>query len=221
MKSFVATLALATVAMAAPEADPALLYSGLGYAYTGLAGARAGPIHPAVGEIVATRRGLVNARLEGFSEDDNQDGFVDPVAPAAVAAPVVAAAPAIAPYTTAYHGFPYAYGAYGAFPYGRIFKREAEAKAEADPALLYSAGLPYAGFGYGYSAYAPYAYGTAAAYAPYSAYGYAAAPYHFGAYGRFFKREAEAEADAYYGYAGLPYAGFGMSSNFVAKFHYL
>ena len=42
---------------------------------------------------------------------------------------------------------------------------------------------------------------------------YATAPYHFGAYGRYFKREAEAEADAYYGYAGLPYAGFGMSYN--------
>merc|ERR1711963_1314013 len=32
--------------------------------------------------------------LEGFSEDVNQDGFVDPIAPA-VAAPLVAAAPAV------------------------------------------------------------------------------------------------------------------------------
>ena len=41
---------------------------------------------------------LQNIALEGYSEDDNQDGFVDPigqVAPVAYAAPVVHAAPAV------------------------------------------------------------------------------------------------------------------------------
>merc|ERR1712110_751993 len=52
-------------------------------------GAAAGPLHPAVGALSATKRGWRNIALEGFSEDDNQDGFVDPIAPAVVAAPVV------------------------------------------------------------------------------------------------------------------------------------
>merc|ERR1712228_785737 len=82
---------------------------------------------------------------------------------------------------------------------------EPEAKADADPALLYGAygyaGLGYAGLGYaGYAGY-PYAYG---------AYPYAYGAHYIG------KREAEAEpkadADAAllygaYGYAA-PYAGY-------------
>merc|ERR1712228_1130819 len=83
---------------------------------------------------------------------------------------------------------------------------EPEAKADADPALLYGAygyaGLGYAGLGYaGYAGY-PYAYG---------AYPYAYGAHYIG------KREAEAEpkadADAAllygaYGYSGLGYAGY-------------
>ena len=51
----------------------------------------AGPITPAFGNLVATPRGLAPINLEGFSEDLNQDGFVDPVAQVApvVHAPVV------------------------------------------------------------------------------------------------------------------------------------
>merc|ERR1712228_434310 len=45
-------------------------------------GAAAGPVHPGFGDLVATKRGLRPISLEGFSEDDNQDGFVDPIAPA-------------------------------------------------------------------------------------------------------------------------------------------
>ena len=45
-------------------------------------GLPAGPVHPQVGNLVATRRGPRPIDLEGFSEDDNQDGFVDPIAPA-------------------------------------------------------------------------------------------------------------------------------------------
>jgi len=55
----------------------------------------AGPIHAALGDLVATKRGFRPVSLEGFSEDDNQDGFVDPVGQVApvVHAPYVAAAP--------------------------------------------------------------------------------------------------------------------------------
>merc|ERR1712110_1304228 len=50
-------------------------------------GAAAGPVHPTIGAVAATKRGWRNIALEGFSEDDNQDGFVDPIGPAVVAAP--------------------------------------------------------------------------------------------------------------------------------------
>jgi hypothetical protein len=55
-------------------------------------GAAAGPLHPAFGAWTATNRGYKNIALEGFSEDDNQDGFVDPIGQAAVVAPVAYAA---------------------------------------------------------------------------------------------------------------------------------
>merc|ERR1712154_319601 len=67
-------------------------------------GSAAGPLHPAVGGLVATKRGYRPIALEGYSEDDNQDGFVDPigqVAPVAVA-PVAYAAPLV------HHVAPYA-----------------------------------------------------------------------------------------------------------------
>jgi len=87
MKPFIAVSALAATAMAAP----------------------AGPVHPAVGDLVATVRGYRPVSLEGFSEDDNQDGFVDPVgqvAPVAYAHPIPAVAPA--PY---FHHAPITYAA--------------------------------------------------------------------------------------------------------------
>merc|ERR1712027_125095 len=90
-----------------------------------------------------------------------------------------------------YYGYPYAYGvhafagksapcvnaanvpvpcagapyAYSGYPYAHYYgKREAEADAEADPALFYGAyGYPYGlGYGLGYAAYGayPYAYGA-------------------------------------------------------------
>merc|ERR1712198_695054 len=68
MKPFIAVAALAATAMAAPS----------------------GPIHPAHGNLVATVRGFRPVSLEGFSEDDNQDGFVDPVGQVAYALPAVA-----------------------------------------------------------------------------------------------------------------------------------
>merc|ERR1711971_859479 len=53
-------------------------------------GPSAGPVHAAVGGLVATKRGYRPIALEGYSEDDNQDGFVDPIGQVA---PVVYAAP--------------------------------------------------------------------------------------------------------------------------------
>merc|ERR1712213_89327 len=91
MNPFFGVLAAAAVATAAPAADPQLLQSGL----------PAGPLTPAWGNGVLTPRGVRPLNLEGFSEDVNQDGFVDPigaaVAPVAVAAPAVhaVAAPAV------------------------------------------------------------------------------------------------------------------------------
>merc|ERR1712141_93647 len=60
-------------------------------------GPTTGPLTPVVGgDLVATPKGLRSIALEGFSEDLNQDGFVDPIAPAAPAPIVrqVVAAPA-------------------------------------------------------------------------------------------------------------------------------
>ncbi len=71
--------------------------------YTALVGAKpyinsglaSGPVHPVVaGDLVATKRGLRPLSLEGFSEDDDQNGQVDPIAPAVAAIPAVA--PAVA-----------------------------------------------------------------------------------------------------------------------------
>merc|ERR1712241_1329755 len=80
MKAFI-ILAFAAIGYAAPAADPQLLQSGL----------PAGPLTPAWGDLVATPRGARPLHLEGFSEDGNQEGFVDPIGQAAVAV----AAPAV------------------------------------------------------------------------------------------------------------------------------
>merc|ERR1712203_330983 len=63
-------------------------------------GPQLGPLTPAHGDFVQTPRGLASIHLEGFSEDLNEDGYVDPVAQA-VAPVAVAAAPA-AVYTQQY-----------------------------------------------------------------------------------------------------------------------
>merc|ERR1711935_557883 len=70
-------------------------------------GPAAGPVHAAIGGLVATKRGYRPIALEGYSEDDNQDGFVDPigqVAPVAYAVPHYGYA---APF--GYAGLPYAH----------------------------------------------------------------------------------------------------------------
>ena len=59
----VAVLALAGVCLARPHVN---------------SGVPAGPLTPAVGDLVATPKGYRSFALEGFSEDLNQDGFVPP-----------------------------------------------------------------------------------------------------------------------------------------------
>merc|ERR1711920_49677 len=106
MKQFVTLLAVVGSSLAAPAADPQLL-AAAPYINQGSA---SGPLTPAVGGLVATPKGYRSLALEGFSEDLNQDGFVDPIgqavfpvvhhAPVVAAAPVVQA-PAVATYSVA------------------------------------------------------------------------------------------------------------------------
>merc|ERR1711993_235592 len=71
------------------EADPQFLAAAAPYVNDGPV---AGPLTAAFGDLVATERGLRPISLEGFSEDLNEDGFVDPIGQAVpVAAPLVAA----------------------------------------------------------------------------------------------------------------------------------
>merc|ERR1712180_350118 len=53
-------------------------------------GEPAGPLTFAFGDAVHTPKGLRSYSLEGFSEDVDQDGFVDPIGQAVVVAPAVA-----------------------------------------------------------------------------------------------------------------------------------
>merc|ERR1711912_170846 len=100
MNSFVVFATLLAAACAAPQT----------VVNTVNQGPQTGPATPIIGDAVATPKGFRSLALEGFSEDLNQDGFVDPIVPAApapvvvpahiariaapVAAPIVKAAPA-------------------------------------------------------------------------------------------------------------------------------
>merc|ERR1711884_309918 len=99
MKQFVTLLAVVGSSLAAPAADPQLVKVAAPYINQGAA---SGPLIPAIGDLVATPKGYKSLALEGFSEDLNQDGFVDPIGQAVVPvvhhAPVVAA-PAVAAYS--------------------------------------------------------------------------------------------------------------------------
>merc|ERR1711990_861813 len=83
MNSFVVFATLLAAACAAPQTA----------VRTVVQGPQTGPLTPIVGDAVATPKGFRSLALEGFSEDLNQDGFVDPIVPAAPA-PVVVPAPA-------------------------------------------------------------------------------------------------------------------------------
>merc|ERR1712002_1391201 len=103
MKYFAVFSAVVSCSLAAPvaeaEADAQLL---LAKPYIN-SGSASGPLTPLVGDLVVTNRGYASLSLEGFSEDVNEDGFVDPIAHAAPVVPVAApiayhavAAPAVA-----------------------------------------------------------------------------------------------------------------------------
>merc|ERR1711912_61925 len=83
MNSFVVFATLLAAACAAPQT----------VVNTVNQGPQTGPATPIIGDAVATPKGFRSLALEGFGEDLNQDGFVDPIVPAAPA-PVVVPAPA-------------------------------------------------------------------------------------------------------------------------------
>merc|ERR1719415_296284 len=96
MNSFVVFATLLAAACGAPQ---------LPLVKTVVEGPQSGPLTPLVGNLVQTPKGLRPIDLEGFSEDLDMDGFVDPIVPAApaplpapilrtVPAPVAVAAPA-------------------------------------------------------------------------------------------------------------------------------
>ena len=79
---------------------------------------KSGPLTPLVGNLVQTPRGFKRIDLEGFSEDVNKDGFVDPIVPVA---PVAFEAAPVAPYAyadapIAYPAAPYVLNAGPAYP---------------------------------------------------------------------------------------------------------
>jgi len=78
-------LSASGLALPLPEAEPSHVASGV----------PVGPLTPAFGDSVQTPKGLRSLALEGFSEDINQDGFVDPIGQAVVATPVVYAQPQV------------------------------------------------------------------------------------------------------------------------------
>merc|ERR1711971_130487 len=99
MNSFVVLSTLLAAACAAPQ----LVNQG----------PQSGPLTPVVGgDLVATPKGFRSIALEGFSEDLNEDGFVDPIAPAApapivVPQPIFNTAPvAVAPQVFSPHPLP-------------------------------------------------------------------------------------------------------------------
>merc|ERR1712150_446428 len=94
MNSFVVFATLLASACAAPQV-------GL---KTVVEGPQTGPLTALIGNLVQTPKGLRPIDLEGFSEDLDQDGFVDPVVPAApapIVAPARFAAPAFVPQAVA------------------------------------------------------------------------------------------------------------------------
>merc|ERR1711944_381882 len=83
MNSFVVFVTLLAAASAAPQTVVKAVNEG----------PQTGPATAIFGNLVQTPKGLRPIDLEGFSEDLDQDGFVDPVAPAALAPVAVAPAP--------------------------------------------------------------------------------------------------------------------------------
>merc|ERR1712080_506070 len=205
-----ACVLLAVAANAAPEADPALLYSGLGYGH-GLYGLGYGyglaapvvtapvvtSVVPKVG--VVPTAGATPVAVGGYKAVAGSNGDL---AGAVHEVPGLVGAPALATQTSAGDvSLTTGTGAHGVTGHAithHLGKRE----AEADPAYFYS-GLGYGhglyGLGYGYGlGYAGYGHGLTYAThytRPYSYYANSAGVVHAVA-----KREAEPEADPAYFY---------------------
>jgi len=148
-----------------------LVSGAVSFPHTGLVnqGPQLGPLTPAFGDLVQTPRGLASIALEGFSEDLDQDGYVDPVAQATVPVAVAHAAPiavahaaptytyAAAPAAVAYAAPAYTYAAaqatvaHAAAPvavagpaYTYNFAAPQQFAAVAAPAYAYNYGAPLA-----------------------------------------------------------------------------
>merc|ERR1712008_87056 len=138
MKYFAVLSALVGCTLGAPvsEADAEAQALLLAKPYLTI-GAASGPLTPLVGDLVATNRGYASLSLEGFSEDVNEDGFVDPIAHAV---PVVAVAAPVA-----YHhavAAPIAYHHAIAAPVAVAAPAVAAVKAAVVPAATYAYAAP-------------------------------------------------------------------------------
>merc|ERR1712088_1277671 len=131
MNSFVAFTTLLAAACAAPQT----------VVNTVNEGPQTGPLTPLVGGLIQTPKGFRSIDLEGFSEDLNEDGFVDPVVPA-VPAPIVAPAPIAPVYNSVPAVSPYFPQAPIAAPIAAPVFNGA-APVFANDALLYNGAAPF------------------------------------------------------------------------------
>merc|ERR1712238_572770 len=127
MNSFVVFTTLLAAACAAPQT----------VVNTVDEGPQTGPLTPLVGGLIQTPKGFRSIDLEGFSEDLNEDGFVDPVVPA-VPAPIFAPAPIAPVYNSVPAVSPY-------FPQAPIAAPvfNGAAPVFANDALLYNGAAPF------------------------------------------------------------------------------
>merc|ERR1712166_1476279 len=142
MNSFVVFTTLLAAACAAPQT----------VVNTVNEGPQIGPLTPLVGGLIQTPKGFRSIELEGFSEDLNEDGFVDPVVPA-VPAPIFAPAPIAPVYNSVPAVSPY-------FPQAPISAPvfNGAAPVFANDALLYNGTAPF------YNGAAPVFNGAASAF---------------------------------------------------------
>merc|ERR1712203_502043 len=131
MNSFVVFTTLLAAACAAPQT----------VVNTVNEGPQTGPLTPLVGGLIQTPKGFRSIDLEGFSEDLNEDGFVDPVVPA-VPAPIVAPAPIAPVYNSVPAVSPYFPQAPIAAPIAAPVFNGA-APVFANDALLYNGAAPF------------------------------------------------------------------------------
>merc|ERR1711956_105283 len=141
MNSFVVFTTLLAAACAAPQT----------VVNTVNEGPQTGPLTPLVGGLILTPKGFRSIDLEGFSEDLNEDGFVDPIVPAVPApilapapiAPVYNSVPAISPYfPQAPIAAPFFNGAAPVFN-GAAPVLNSAAPVFANDALLYNGAAPF------------------------------------------------------------------------------